>query len=142
VKNSIFSFIIFLFRLFRRDDFRSFFDLQSSLASFFLFLFNLNKWFLYISSFFCVFFYSVVLVWRCFFFFVWVRRCSVHHLVRRCLISHFVAVFVWFLLKDHLKSITCSISDLSVNVADTKAWVLCWFRFYHIICWHFALICY
>ncbi|AES71539.1 transmembrane protein, putative [Medicago truncatula] len=38
----------------------------------------------------------------------------------RCLISCLVAVFVWFILKDQLQSITYSINDLDINVADPK----------------------
>jgi len=70
-----------------------------------------------------------------------VRRCVVHRLVRR-LIWRLVAVFVWFLLKDQLQSITDSINDLGINVADPKACVFQWLRIYHIICRHFAVVCY
>jgi len=35
-----------------------------------------------------------------------------------------------------------TINDLGVNIADPEAWVFWWFRFYHIICRHFALVCY
>jgi len=35
-------------------------------------------------------------------------------------------------LKDQLQSITDSINDFDVNVADPEKWVLWWFRFYHI----------
>ena len=40
----------------------------------------------------------------------------IRRLVRRCLISRLLAVFIWFILK-----IDCSIKDLGVNVADPKA---------------------
>jgi len=45
-------------------------------------------------------------------------------------------------LNDQLQSITYSINDLDVNVADPKTWVFWWFRFYHIVCRHFAGVCY
>jgi len=45
-------------------------------------------------------------------------------------------------LKDQLQSITYSINDLDVNVADPEAKVFWWFRFYYIICRHFAVVCY
>nr|ABD28643.2 hypothetical protein MtrDRAFT_AC149130g43v2 [Medicago truncatula] len=38
-----------------------------------------------------------------------------------CLISCPVAVFVWFLLKDQNQSVTDSINDFGVKVADSKA---------------------
>jgi len=31
---------------------------------------------------------------------------------------------------------------LDVNVADLEGWVFWWFRFDHIICRHFAVVCY
>jgi len=31
-------------------------------------------------------------------------------------------MFIWFVLKDQLQSITYSINDLDANVADPKAW--------------------
>jgi len=40
----------------------------------------------------------------------------VRRLVRRCLISRLLAVFIWFILK-----IDYSIKDLGVNVADPEA---------------------
>ena len=40
----------------------------------------------------------------------------VRRLVRRCLISRLLAVFIWFILK-----INYSIKDLGVNVADPEA---------------------
>jgi len=61
--------------------------------------------------------------------------------VRR-LISRLIAVFVYFLLKDLHQPITNSTSDLGVNVADPEAWVFRWLTFYHIICRHFADVCY
>jgi len=45
-------------------------------------------------------------------------------------------------LKDRHQSITNSINDLSVKVADPETWIFRWFRFYHIICRHFAVVCY
>ncbi|KEH37442.1 transmembrane protein, putative [Medicago truncatula] len=41
-----------------------------------------------------------------------------------CLISCPVAVFVWFLLKDQNQSVTDSINDFGVKVADSKAFIL------------------
>jgi len=41
-------------------------------------------------------------------------------LVRCCLISRLVSVFVWYLLKYQLQSITKSINDLDDNVAYRK----------------------
>jgi len=35
-----------------------------------------------------------------------VQRSVVHRLVRRCLISRLVTVFVWFILNYHIQSIT------------------------------------
>jgi len=35
-------------------------------------------------------------------FVIWVWWCVVRRLVRRCLISHLVMVFIWFILKDRL----------------------------------------
>ena len=74
---------------------------------------------------FCVFFSSRDSV-------VWVQRCVVRRLVRRCVISRLVAVFVWFLLKVQLQTITDPINDSGINVANPKAWVFWWFRFYHL----------
>jgi len=45
-------------------------------------------------------------------------------------------------LKDQLQSITDSMDDLDVNVADPEAWLFWWFRFHYIFCRHFAIICY
>jgi len=45
-------------------------------------------------------------------------------------------------LKDQLQSITNSINGLGVKVADSEAWVFSWFRFYHILCRHFSVVCY
>jgi len=45
-------------------------------------------------------------------------------------------------LKDLHQSITNSINDLGVNVADPEVWVFRLLRFYHIICRHFAVVCY
>jgi len=45
-------------------------------------------------------------------------------------------------LKDRHQSITNSINDLGVNVVDPETWIYRWFRFYHIICRHFAVVCY
>jgi len=50
-----------------------------------------------------------------------VRRCIVRRLVWGCLISRLVAVFVWFILKDQIQSITNSIDDLDANIADPEA---------------------
>jgi len=71
---------------------------------------------------------------------VW--RCVVRRLLRRCLILYLVAVFVWFISKDQFQSITDSINDLYVSIADPEAWVFWWFWFYHIACRHFFVICY
>jgi len=72
-----------------------------------------------------------------------VRRCVVRRLVRRCLISRRVAVFVCSYWKiSFSQSITDSINDLDVNVANLEAWVFWWFWFDHIICRHFAVVCY
>jgi len=72
-----------------------------------------------------------------------VQRCVVRRLVRRCLISRLVVVFVCSYWKiSFSQSITNSINDLDVNVADPKAWVFWWFRFDHIICRRFAVVCY
>jgi len=38
------------------------------------------------------------------------------------------------MLKDLHQSITNSINDLGINVADPEVWVTRWLRFYHIIC--------
>jgi len=70
-----------------------------------------------------------------------VRRCVVRRLVRR-LISRLVAVFVYFLLKDLHQTITTSTNDLGINITDLETWVFQWLRFYHIICKHFADVCY
>jgi len=40
------------------------------------------------------------------------------------------------------RSITNSINDLGVHVADPEAWVFRWLRFYHTICRYFAIVCY
>jgi len=94
--------------------------------------FNLNKWFSHISSFlFCVFCDFVVRM----------RRCVVRRPVWR-LILRLVVMFVFFISKDKLQSITYSINDLSVDVADPKTWVFRWLRIYHIICRHFVVVCY
>jgi len=66
----------------------------------------------------------------------------VRRLVCRCLITRLVAMFIWFRLKDQLQSITYSINDLDVNVVDRKHEYSGWFRFYHVICSHFAIVCY
>jgi len=71
-----------------------------------------------------------------------VRRCVVCRHVQHCLILRLIAVLVWFILKDQLQSITYSIDDLDVNVADPEAWVFRWFRFYHIVYRYFADVCY
>jgi hypothetical protein len=36
------------------------------------------------------------------------------------LILRLVAVFVWFILKDHIQSMTNLMNDLDVNVADSE----------------------
>jgi len=71
-----------------------------------------------------------------------VRSCVVRRLVRRCFVLRLFAVFVWFILKNQLQSITDSIDDLDANVSDPEEWVFWWFRFHHIFCRHFAIICY
>jgi hypothetical protein len=68
--------------------------------------------------------------------------CVVRRLQWRCLISRLVMVFVWFTLKDQLQLIKNSINDLDINVADPKTSVFWWFRFYHIICRYFVVLCY
>jgi len=102
-----------------------FFNLES-LIYIFLSFFNSNKWFSHISSFlFCVFCHFVV----------WVRSYVDCCLVR--LILRFVAVFIWFILKDQLQSITYLINNLGVDVANPKACVFRWLRIYHMMCCEF-----
>ena len=77
-------------------------------SSFSLYI-NLNKWFSHRSRFFLRDFA------------IWVWLCVVSRLVRRCLISQLVAVFVcpyWNI--NFSQSITDSINDLDVNVAYLK----------------------
>jgi len=45
-------------------------------------------------------------------------------------------------LKDRFQSIRDSINNLGINAADPKTWILWWLRYYHIICRHFAVVCY
>jgi hypothetical protein len=58
-----------------------------------------------------------------------VRRCVGRRLVQRYLISRIIAMFIWFFSKDYLRSITNSINDLGINVADPKAWISSDFNF-------------
>jgi len=66
-----------------------------------------------------------------------VQRCVVRRSVWH-LISRLVAVFIWFLLKDQLQSITDLINDLCVVVADPEACVFWWLKIYQIIYRHFC----
>jgi len=45
-------------------------------------------------------------------------------------------------MKDQLQSIKYSINDFDNNVTDPEALVFWWFRFYHIICRHFTIVCF
>jgi len=134
IKNSTFSLGFLFLSLIERDSFRSFLTWNHPAASFFP-LFQSNKWFSH--KWFFLYFCCV---------FSWFCRLS----ATLCCLSSCAALFDFasccgvrlFLLKDQLQSITNSFNDLDVNVADPKARVLWWFRFYHIICRHFAVVYY
>lgn len=57
------------------------------------------------------------------------RRCFILIFVQHCLLSRFVAVFIWFKLTNQCQSITHSINDLSVNIAALDTWIFRHFDF-------------